>query len=406
MRAPRAQLGLDLAADRAAVRAASLHFARRRGRDERVAVDLAVRMVDRRADLAAAVLEHEHVLDLGPGEQRLGALGPEVDDLAHLLDAEASRATRRARARTARPRTRRPRARTSRPRPRRRRGRSARPARARASGSGTSARRTDRALRGRRRRTGSRRSGRFGRAWRWPTMLTHSPVSGSKRSSPSGGRRRRDRSSRRHTCRMRRAEPTPDHGIRKMTVDDCPAVAAVQARAFFDDPLQVWALPDASTRLSILEQVFELLSRYSSVPRGESYTDASLSSAAFWVPPGPFELDRAGGRGDGADARSARRRQRPVPRRRRHDARAPPDASCTSTSRASAPTRRARAKGSRRPRCSRCSRVATRTASRRTSRARRNATSASTKGTASRSSAASTIPLDGPPLWLMWRAPR
>ncbi len=85
----------------------------------------------------------------------------------------------------------------------------------------------------------------------------------------------------------------PDHGIRKMTVEDCPTVARAMARAFFDDPLQVWALPDNSTRLSILDQVFELLSRYSSVPRDESYTDASLASAAFWVPPGPFELDRA-----------------------------------------------------------------------------------------------------------------
>ena len=81
------------------------------------------------------------------------------------------------------------------------------------------------------------------------------------------------------------------HDIRKMTVEDCPAIAAVQARAFFDDPLQSWALPDESSRLSILERVFVLLSRYSSVPRGESYTDASLSCAAFWVPPGPFELD-------------------------------------------------------------------------------------------------------------------
>jgi len=82
-------------------------------------------------------------------------------------------------------------------------------------------------------------------------------------------------------------------GIRKMTVDDCAVVAGSMARAFFDDPLQVWALPDASTRMAILEQVFELLSRWSSVPRGESYTDASLACAAFWVPPGPFELDRA-----------------------------------------------------------------------------------------------------------------
>ncbi len=86
-------------------------------------------------------------------------------------------------------------------------------------------------------------------------------------------------------------EPGP--GIRKMTVDDCPVVSRAIARAFFDDPLQTWALPDTTTRLSILEQVFELLSRYSSVPRDASYTDATLACAAFWVPPGPFELDRA-----------------------------------------------------------------------------------------------------------------
>ena len=86
-------------------------------------------------------------------------------------------------------------------------------------------------------------------------------------------------------------EPGPSRlGIRRMTVDDCPVVAKAQARAFYDDPLQVWALRDASTRLSILEQVFELLSRYSSVPRGESYTDESRSCAAFWVPPGAFEM--------------------------------------------------------------------------------------------------------------------
>ncbi len=79
--------------------------------------------------------------------------------------------------------------------------------------------------------------------------------------------------------------------IRKMTVDDCEAIAKVQARAFFDDPLQVWALPNASTRLETLEQVFALMSRYSSLPRDECYVDESLSCAAFWVPPGPFEAD-------------------------------------------------------------------------------------------------------------------
>jgi GNAT superfamily N-acetyltransferase len=87
------------------------------------------------------------------------------------------------------------------------------------------------------------------------------------------------------------AERSPArHGIRRMTVDDCDVVAAAMARAFFDDPLQMWALPDASTRGAILEQVFALLSRYTSVPRGESYTDSSLACAAFWIPPEPFEV--------------------------------------------------------------------------------------------------------------------
>jgi len=82
------------------------------------------------------------------------------------------------------------------------------------------------------------------------------------------------------------------HEIRKMTLDDCDVVAAVQARAFFDDPLQVWALPDASTRLATLERIFALMGRFMSVPAGESYTDASRACAAFWVPPGGYLPDR------------------------------------------------------------------------------------------------------------------
>jgi ribosomal protein S18 acetylase RimI-like enzyme len=87
-------------------------------------------------------------------------------------------------------------------------------------------------------------------------------------------------------------ERRAEHEIRKMTVDDCTEIARVQARAFFDDPLQSWALPDATTRLAILERVFELLSRHASVPAGESYTDATRACAAFWVPPGGFVLGR------------------------------------------------------------------------------------------------------------------
>ena len=45
-------------------------------------------------------------------------------------------------------------------------------------------------------------------------------------------------------------------GIRLMALTDIDAVAAAQARAFFDDPLQVWALPDATTRLELLTTMF------------------------------------------------------------------------------------------------------------------------------------------------------
>lgn len=76
------------------------------------------------------------------------------------------------------------------------------------------------------------------------------------------------------------------HTIRRLETADSDAVGAMQARAFFDDPLQAWALPDATTRLGLLETMFTLLTRVMSVPMGESFADATLSTAAFWVPPG------------------------------------------------------------------------------------------------------------------------
>jgi ribosomal protein S18 acetylase RimI-like enzyme len=76
------------------------------------------------------------------------------------------------------------------------------------------------------------------------------------------------------------------HEIRKMTLADVDAIAAAMARAFADDPLQVWIFPELDGRLEKLERMFALQARYSSVPMGTSYTDESLSCAAFWMPPG------------------------------------------------------------------------------------------------------------------------
>ena len=58
-----------------------LELAQGQLRDEVEGVDLAVRMRDRGPHLGAAVLEDEHVVDLGTAPERRRALGPEVDDL-------------------------------------------------------------------------------------------------------------------------------------------------------------------------------------------------------------------------------------------------------------------------------------------------------------------------------------
>jgi GNAT superfamily N-acetyltransferase len=76
------------------------------------------------------------------------------------------------------------------------------------------------------------------------------------------------------------------HEIRQMTLADVDAVAAAMARAFADDPLQVWIFPEVDGRVDKLERMFALQARYSSVPLGASYTDETLSCAAFWMPPG------------------------------------------------------------------------------------------------------------------------
>ena len=59
-------------------------------RQVRVGVDLAVRMGQRDADLAAAVLEAEHLLDAGQRRQLGGAVGPGLDDGADPVRRSAS----------------------------------------------------------------------------------------------------------------------------------------------------------------------------------------------------------------------------------------------------------------------------------------------------------------------------
>lgn len=79
--------------------------------------------------------------------------------------------------------------------------------------------------------------------------------------------------------------------IRALRADDVAPLAATQARAFYDDPLQAWALPDAATRLDVLRRLFEMMIRVVSLPIGESYTDDTRSVGALWAPPGRWVVD-------------------------------------------------------------------------------------------------------------------
>ena len=74
--------------------------------------------------------------------------------------------------------------------------------------------------------------------------------------------------------------------IRRARLDESSVIGAAQARAFNDDPLQSWAIPNADHRLALLTAMFELITAVISIPLGESYVDDDLASAAFWVPPG------------------------------------------------------------------------------------------------------------------------
>ena len=87
-----ARLGRDLlghrGAERTAVRGRDIGFLPRHRRREAERVDLAMRVRDRRTHARAAVLEHEHVLDLRTIEQCLRAFGPEIHDCPSPVDAD------------------------------------------------------------------------------------------------------------------------------------------------------------------------------------------------------------------------------------------------------------------------------------------------------------------------------
>ena len=81
-----------------------------------------------------------------------------------------------------------------------------------------------------------------------------------------------------------------------MSVDVSPlqrrnvrAAAGVLARAFYDDPVTSWMLPDDRTRLKALTRSFAPLARHHFLPRAGSEVglrDGTVGAATLWDPPG------------------------------------------------------------------------------------------------------------------------
>jgi GNAT superfamily N-acetyltransferase len=73
--------------------------------------------------------------------------------------------------------------------------------------------------------------------------------------------------------------------IVRLTDSQIPAAAATLARAFHDDPLMVYAIPDPADRMRLLPDVYARMIRFG-VLTGEVYVTArTVEGVALWLPP-------------------------------------------------------------------------------------------------------------------------
>jgi len=78
-------------------------------------------------------------------------------------------------------------------------------------------------------------------------------------------------------------------GVRPLGRSDVRGAARVLAKAFYDDPVTSWMLPDDSSRLTALTRAFAPLARHHFLPRAGSEVgvrDGVVGAATLWDPPG------------------------------------------------------------------------------------------------------------------------
>jgi ribosomal protein S18 acetylase RimI-like enzyme len=78
--------------------------------------------------------------------------------------------------------------------------------------------------------------------------------------------------------------------IRKATDADTPQLAESLARAFYDDPVIAWMVPDERRRTRTGPLGFATWLKRIYLPKGEVYTDAGRTGGALWAPPGKWRI--------------------------------------------------------------------------------------------------------------------
>jgi ribosomal protein S18 acetylase RimI-like enzyme len=82
---------------------------------------------------------------------------------------------------------------------------------------------------------------------------------------------------------------SPDASVRDTAASDAEGVSATLARAFFDDPVMMYIVPDDATRRAKLPRLFKVLLKLA-LPHGVCHVTAGYEAATIWKPPGKWHL--------------------------------------------------------------------------------------------------------------------
>jgi GNAT superfamily N-acetyltransferase len=83
---------------------------------------------------------------------------------------------------------------------------------------------------------------------------------------------------------------TAGASLRQAAKADATRLAVVMARAFHDDPVFGWLMPDAGRRPARLRRFFGIELRHMALQQGQVWTTGDFSGAAMVMPPGKWRV--------------------------------------------------------------------------------------------------------------------